>query len=52
MMTSQMIRVADSRKAQKSKYLENETHFIPLVKRFINYTLKAILMQKIVFQQR
>ena len=43
MMTSQIMKFADSWKTQKSKYFENETQFIPLVKIFINCTLRAIL---------
>ena len=43
MMTSQTIKFADSWKTQKSKYLENEKQFFPLVKKIINCTLNAIL---------
>ena len=45
-MTSQILKFADSWKTQKSKYLENEMQFFPVVKRFINYTLRAILSTK------
>ena len=42
MMTSQILKCADSWKTQKSKYLEKEKQFFPL-KKFINCTLRAIL---------
>ena len=45
-MTSQILKFADSWKTQKSKYLENEMQFFPVVKKFINYTLRAILSTK------
>ena len=49
MMTSQVLKFTDSWKTQKSKYLQNETQFFLLVKKFINCSLRAILWQKIVF---
>ena len=49
MMTSQILKFADSWKTQKSLYFENETQFLPLVKKFINCTLRTILLQKLVF---
>ena len=49
MMTSQILKFTDSWKTQTSKFLENETQIFPLVKTFINYTLRATLRQKIVF---
>ena len=33
----------DSSKTQKSNYLENETIFFAQIKKYINYTLRAIL---------
>ena len=38
MMTSQILKFADSWKTQKFKYLEKETQFFPLVKKLINCT--------------
>ena len=37
------LKFADSWKTQKSKYLDNETQFLTLVKKFINYTLMTTL---------
>ena len=34
-------------KTHKSKYLEKETQFLPLIKKIINCTLRALLWQKI-----
>ena len=48
MMTSQILKSVDFTKAQKSRYLENETLFFLQIKKFINYTLRATLLQKIV----
>ena len=48
MMTSQILRSADFRKSQKPRYLENETAFSLQIKKFINYTSKVALWQKIV----
>ena len=39
-------------KIQKPTYLQNEAQFFAIVKKIINCTLKAILQQKIVLQQR
>ena len=36
-------------KKQKSKYLENITQFFPLVKKFINCTLRAYIIAKYSF---
>ena len=52
MMTSQILKFVDSTKAQKSRYLENKTFFLLQIKKFINYTSRATLLQKIVLQQR
>ena len=48
MMTSQILRSVDFTKSQKPRYLENETSFSLEMKKFINYTSKATLWQKIV----
>ena len=48
MMTSRILKSLDFTKTQKSRYLENETLFFLQIKKFINYTLRAILLQKIV----
>ena len=47
MMTSQILKSLDFTKTQKSRYLENKTFFLQ-IKKFINYTLRATLLQKIV----
>ena len=47
MMTSQILRFVHFTKAQKSIYLDDETFFLQ-IKKFINYTLRATLVQKIV----
>ena len=38
MVTSQILKSVDFTKAQKSRYLENETWFFLQIKKFINYT--------------
>ena len=43
MMTSKMLKFPDSWKTQKSKYLENKTELSPLIKKFMNSTLRAKL---------
>ena len=48
MMTSQILKSVDFTKTQKTRYLENETLFFLQIKKFINYTLKVVLLQKIV----
>ena len=48
MMTSQILKSPDFTKTQKSRYLENETFFLQ-IKKFINYTLRATVWQRIVF---
>ena len=48
MMTSQILKSMNFTKAQKSRYLENETIFFLQIKEFINYTLRVTLWQKIV----
>ena len=45
MITSQILKFADFAKAGKSRYLKNET-FFPQIKKFINYTSRATLWQK------
>ena len=49
MMTSQILKSVDFTKTQHSKYLVNETLQI---RKFINYTSRAKLWQKIVLQWR
>ena len=48
MVTSQILKYVDVTKKQKSRYLENETLFFLQIKKFIDYTLRATLWQKIV----
>ena len=48
MMTSQILKSADFKKTQKSRYLEKETLFFLQIKKIINYTSRATLLQKIV----
>ena len=49
MITSHILKFADSRKTQKFKHLQNTMQLFPLVKKIISYTLRAILWQTIVF---
>ena len=46
MMTPQILKSVDITK-KKSRYLENKT-FCLQIKKFINYTSRAILLQKVV----
>ena len=46
MMMSQIFKSVDFTKAQKSRYLDNETLFLLQIKNFINYTSRATLLQK------
>ena len=46
MMTSQILRFVHFTKAQKSRYLQNETLFFLQIKKFVNYTSRATLLQK------
>ena len=46
-MTTQILQSVDFTKTQKSIYLKKETFFLQIEK-FINYTLRATLLQKIV----
>ena len=48
-MTSQLLK---SVKTQKSRYLKNEALFFVQVKKFIDYTFRATLLQKTVLQPR
>ena len=48
MMISQVFKCEDFTKTQKSKNIENETLFFLQVKKFINYTSRATLLQKII----
>ena len=46
MMTSQILKSADFTETQKCTYLKNETWFFLQIKKIINYTSKATLLQK------
>ena len=46
-MTSQILKSVEFTKTQKSRYLENETFFLE-IKKFMNYTSRATLLQKVV----
>ena len=46
-MTSQILQPVDFTKTQKSRYLENEK-FLLQIKKIINYTSRATLLQTIV----
>ena len=46
-MTSQISKFVDFTKIQKSRYFENETLFFLQIKKFINYTTRTTLWQKI-----
>ena len=48
MMMSQILKSVDFTKTQKCRYLMNETVFFPQIKKFINYTSRGTLLQKIV----
>ena len=52
MMASQILKIVDFTKTQKSGYLESKTLFFLRIKIFINYTSRATLWQKIVQQRR
>ena len=52
MMRSQILKFVDFTKTQKSRYLENELLFFLQRKKFVNYTLRATLLQKTVLQRR
>ena len=52
MMTSQVLESLDFIETQKPRYLENETLFFLQIKKFINYTSRATLLEKIVLQQK
>ena len=45
-MASQILKSVDFTKTEKSRYLENETSFFLQIKKFINYTARATLLQK------
>ena len=47
-MMSQILRFMDFTKSEKPRYLENKTSFPLQIKKFINYTTKATLEQKII----
>ena len=46
MMTSQILRFVHFTKVQKSRYFQNETLFFLQIKKFVNYTSRATLLQK------
>ena len=46
MMTSQILKFVDFTKTEKSRYPENGTFFLQ-VKKFINYTSRSTLCEKI-----
>ena len=41
MMTSQILKLVDSTKSPKSRYLENEPLFVLQIKKFVNYTSRV-----------
>ena len=45
-MTSQILNSVHFTKTQKSRYLEKEMSFFLQIKKFINYTSRATLLQK------
>ena len=47
MMTSQILRFVYFTKTHKSRYFEKETLFFIQIKKFVNYTSRATLLQKI-----
>ena len=47
MMTSQILKFVNFTKTQKPRYLKNETLFLLQIKKFINYTSRATLWEKI-----
>ena len=48
MMPSQILKFVDFTKTQESRYLKNETIFFLHIKKFIDYTSRDFLWQKIV----
>ena len=52
MFMSQILKSVDSTETQKSRYLENNTLFFLQVKKVINYTARATLLQEIVLEWR
>ena len=59
MMKSQILKSVDfteicgfPKKTQISRYLKNEKLFFLQIKKFVNYTSRATLWQKIVLQRR
>ena len=47
MMTSQFLKFVDFTKTQKSRQLENETFFFLQIKKFVNQTSRATILQKV-----
>ena len=50
-MTSQIMKFADPWKTQQSKYLENKTHFFPLVKKSLSVLQGQCYNQKYFFSK-
>ena len=50
MMVSQILKSLDFPKTQKLRYLENKTLFFLQIIKFVNYTSRATLWQKLVLQ--
>ena len=48
MMMSQILKFVDFTKTQESRYLQNKTLFFLQIQKFINYTSRATLWQKLV----
>ena len=48
LMSSQILKSVDFTRTQKFRYLEDKTFFLQ-IKKFINYTSRGALWQKIVF---
>ena len=48
MVTPQILKSVDFTKAKKSRHLEDKTLFLLQIKKFINYTSRVTLWQKIV----
>ena len=47
MIMLQILKSVDFTVTQKYRYLEDETLFFPQIEKFINYTARATLLQKI-----
>ena len=49
MMALQILKFVDLSKTQKTKYLENKMLFFLQIKKFVDYLLRFVLWQKIIF---